>query len=183
MSDILKSSIDRSKAEIAQVALKKEDLYKNEIRRLKQIQENHLSELSSLEAKNAELLDKMTKNSKNNILETTIGNIIKRKGKSPAKTSTPRKLKENAPETVELSDMPIRFNKALTLNQLKEVINELYLSKNKHNAICLDSGVPMETLEAHMYTFLNQKYGLKPITVEWAMSIVNGIKKYGHDDG
>jgi hypothetical protein len=33
-----------------------------------------------------------------------------------------------------------------------------------------------------MYTFLNQKYGLKPITVEWAMSIVNGIKKYGHDD-
>ncbi len=29
MSDILKSSIDRSKAEIAQVALKKEDLYKN----------------------------------------------------------------------------------------------------------------------------------------------------------
>ena len=40
----------------------------------------------------------------------------------------------------------------------------------------------METLETHMYTFLNQKYGLKPITVEWAMSIVNGIKKYSHDD-
>lgn len=40
----------------------------------------------------------------------------------------------------------------------------------------------METLEAHMYTYLNQKYGLKPITVEWAMSIVNGIKKFGQDD-
>jgi hypothetical protein len=40
----------------------------------------------------------------------------------------------------------------------------------------------METLEAHMYTYLNQKYGLKPMTVEWAMSIVNGIKKYGQDD-
>ena len=33
-----------------------------------------------------------------------------------------------------------------------------------------------------MYTFLNQKYGLKPMTVEWAMSIVNGIKKYGQED-
>jgi hypothetical protein len=33
-----------------------------------------------------------------------------------------------------------------------------------------------------MYTYLNQKYGLKPMTVEWAMSIVNGIKKYGQDD-
>jgi hypothetical protein len=33
-----------------------------------------------------------------------------------------------------------------------------------------------------MYTYLNQKYGLKPMTVEWAMSIVNGIKKYGPED-
>ena len=33
-----------------------------------------------------------------------------------------------------------------------------------------------------MYTFLNQKYGLKPMTVEWAMSIVNGIKKYSQED-
>lgn len=40
----------------------------------------------------------------------------------------------------------------------------------------------METMEAHMYTFLNQKYGLKAMTVEWAMSIVNGIKKYGQED-
>jgi len=30
-----------------------------------------------------------------------------------------------------------------------------------------------------MYTYLNQKYGLKTLTVEWAMNIVNGIKKYG----
>jgi hypothetical protein len=30
-----------------------------------------------------------------------------------------------------------------------------------------------------MYTYLNQKYGLKNITIEWAMGIVNAIKKYG----
>lgn len=27
-----------------------------------------------------------------------------------------------------------------------------------------------------MYTYLNQKYGLKSLTVEWAASIINGIK-------
>lgn len=43
MSDILKSSADRSKAEIAQVVVKKEELFKNEIKRLKTIQENHLN--------------------------------------------------------------------------------------------------------------------------------------------
>ena len=37
-------------------------------------------------------------------------------------------------------------------------------------------------METHMYTFLNQKYGLKSISVEWAISIVNGIRKYGMDD-
>ena len=33
-----------------------------------------------------------------------------------------------------------------------------------------------------MYTYLNQKYGLKNITIEWAMSIVNGIKRYAPED-
>lgn len=30
-----------------------------------------------------------------------------------------------------------------------------------------------------MYTYLNQKYGLKSLTIEWAMGIVGGIKKFG----
>jgi len=119
----------------------------------------------------------LTKNSKSNVLETTISNIIKRKGgKSPAKVGLSR-IKENA---AEMSDLNIKFNKSLSLNQLKEVMAEIYISKAKHNLICLESGIPMETMETHMYTFLNQKYGLKAMTVEWAMSIVNGIKKYGH---
>lgn len=47
-SDILKTSNDRSRAEIAQVAVKKEELFKNEIKRLKAVQENHLNEISTL---------------------------------------------------------------------------------------------------------------------------------------
>lgn len=33
-----------------------------------------------------------------------------------------------------------------------------------------------------MYTYLNLKYGLKSMAIEWAMSVVNGIRKYGLDD-
>lgn len=48
MSDILRASADRSRAEIAQVVVKKEELFKNEIKRLKAIQESHLNEISAL---------------------------------------------------------------------------------------------------------------------------------------
>ena len=33
-----------------------------------------------------------------------------------------------------------------------------------------------------MYTYLNQKYGLKSLIVEWAASIINGVKTYLKED-
>lgn len=33
-----------------------------------------------------------------------------------------------------------------------------------------------------MYTFLNQKYGLKNLIIEWATSIINSVKKYAGED-
>lgn len=33
-----------------------------------------------------------------------------------------------------------------------------------------------------MYTYLNQRYGLKNLIIEWAASIINGIKKYSKED-
>ena len=33
-----------------------------------------------------------------------------------------------------------------------------------------------------MYTYLNQKYGLKNLIIEWASSIINAIKKYSSID-
>ena len=31
-------------------------------------------------------------------------------------------------------------------------------------------------MEQFMFTYLNQKYGLKNLIIEWAASIVNGVK-------
>ena len=33
-----------------------------------------------------------------------------------------------------------------------------------------------------MYTFLNQKYGLKNLIIEWATALINGIKKFSSED-
>jgi len=39
-----------------------------------------------------------------------------------------------------------------------------------------------ETMEQHMYTFLNHKFGLRPIVIEWTVSIINGLARYWKDD-
>ena len=54
----------------------------------------------------------------------------------------------------------------------------MYAQKERFDKKCLEAQVPKETLEQYMYTYLNQKYGLKSLICEWAASIINGIKTY-----
>lgn len=37
-------------------------------------------------------------------------------------------------------------------------------------------------MEQFMYTYLNQKYGLKSLIIEWASTIINGVRTYLKDD-
>lgn len=37
-------------------------------------------------------------------------------------------------------------------------------------------------MEQYMYTYLNQRYGLKQLIIEWAQAIIEGIKKYSKED-
>lgn len=87
-----------------------------------------------------------------------------------------QKLNEiNAP----LGNINVRV---LTLKQLKDAIDEINDSKQKYDKKNLESKLPRETMEQHIYTLLNHKYGLKNLTIEWAAAILNGIKKYARDD-
>ena len=70
----------------------------------------------------------------------------------------------------------------ISLKALKDFMNELYLSKSNYDLKCLKYNLPKETLEEHMYTFLNKKYGLKNLIIEWARNIINGIKYYSRKD-
>jgi hypothetical protein len=68
--------------------------------------------------------------------------------------------------------------KILPLKQLKDIIQDIYLNKQKYDTKQLETGQPVETMEQFMYTYLVQKYGLKTLIVEWATAIVNSIKFY-----
>ena len=68
------------------------------------------------------------------------------------------------------------------MKQIKDVIFEIYESKAKFDQKYMEAKLPRETMEQHMYTYLNQKYGLKNLIIEWASAIINGIKKFSHED-
>lgn len=72
--------------------------------------------------------------------------------------------------------------KVLTKKLLIEIIDEIYASKTNFDRTCLENKMPKETMEQHMYTYLNYKYGLKNLIVEWAVSIINAIKTFSTED-
>jgi len=62
------------------------------------------------------------------------------------------------------SRMPI--TKDLTLKQLKEVIEDIYACKIRFDEKCRETKQARETMEQYLYTYLNQKYGLKSLINE-----------------
>ena len=73
--------------------------------------------------------------------------------------------------------------KVISKKQLLEIINEIYKSKELSDKKNTLNQLPKETMEQHMYNYLKSKYGLKNLIIEWATSIINGIKMYSKDDG
>ena len=72
--------------------------------------------------------------------------------------------------------------RTLTLKQFKELISDIYNQKQKYDEKCKESKLPKETMEQYMYNYLNQRYGLKNLIIEWAAAIINGIKRYSLED-
>lgn len=72
--------------------------------------------------------------------------------------------------------------KILSIKMTKDIMNEIYNSKSNFDKKCYENKLPRETMEQHMYTYLNQKYGLKNLIIEWASSIINAIKLYSNED-
>ena len=66
----------------------------------------------------------------------------------------------------------------LSKNQLLTLINDIYKNKIIFDKKCKENKLPRETMEEYLYNYLNNKYGLKNITINWVASIINGIKKY-----
>ena len=113
-----------------------------------------------------------------NILNSSLENILNKKSLNSPSASINQNLFKNDSK----SDMNIMNPKVLTIKMTKDIMNEIYNSKKIYDKKCYDNKIARETLEQHMYTYLNQKYGLKNLTIEWASSIINAIKMYSNED-
>ena len=125
----------------------------------------------------------------NEILNTNFVNYYHPTGKT-----SPIKLTENNTTLENMTTTPNYYlntygnnnnnvkQHLISLKTLKDFINELYSSKAEYDIKCNKFKLPKETLEEHMYTFLNKKYGLKNLIIEWAKNIITGIKYYSKRD-
>ena len=117
-------------------------------------------------------------------------NITFNKSRSPMKSFDNTLTIDNNNNTINFylntinnyNNINISKNQFISLKTLKDFMNELYLSKANYDMKCIELKLPKETLEEHMYTFLNKKYGLKNLIIEWARNIINGIKFYSKKD-
>lgn len=61
--------------------------------------------------------------------------------------------------------------RSLTLKQLLDLLRSILQSKSRSDARGPASGAPRETLEQHMYTYLNTRFGLPKLIVDYASAI------------
>lgn len=155
-----------------------------------------MHKIEALEQENKIMTEKLLKNAKELISTTQ----TKRKSSSSNFEKVSREEyapKENAQNMSGLPTMNESMNKSkissnlivgpngtrvLTVKMMKDMINEIYVSKEEYDKKCVECKLPKETMEQHMYSYLNQKYGLKSLIVEWATSLINGIKMYSAED-
>ncbi|KAG9391616.1 EF-hand calcium-binding domain [Carpediemonas membranifera] len=72
--------------------------------------------------------------------------------------------------------------KELTLRQTKDLISEIYESKKRYDSRVSTGGVPPETMEQHVNTYLNHRYGLRQLVLDWAASIRQAIAQHESAD-
>ena len=81
-----------------------------------------------------------------------------------------------------LNKQIIISKRKLTKDQLNDIIQKIYKSKIAYDQNCIELNKPLETMEQHMYQYLNHKFGLKSLTIEYAWAIINGIKEFSKKD-
>lgn len=140
--------------------------------RLDQLRSDYEMQVAAAQEENKSLQERLTRTQKAppTLMDAPIRALTpkRREGKSPLKAASPF-LSHPTP-------------KELTLRQLKDFIEELYISKPKYDQKFLEAHQPRETMEQHMMNVLNQKYGLKSLIAEWVTNVVKGIQRYSEED-
>lgn len=167
-------------------AIKEKEFFINQHNEEKMI---YLDKIEMLEKENKIMTEKLIKNAKS-LIGVSAGQIAPNDFEQKNKEENIAKETNNIQNNETINKGKITNNiivgpngsRVLTGKMMKDIINEIYTSKAEFDKRCMENKLPRETMEQHMYTFLNQKYGLKTLIIEWATSIVNGIKMYSIED-
>lgn len=151
---------------------------KENIKRSFERERNQLKrQIESLENENKKLLDTLIRHSKGEDTAAGYGQRAAPASGHPLFRGTQSRKYNKLAGPVGKTNV-----RTLTLKQLKDVINDIYAQKLKYDQKCVESKLPRETMEQFMYTYLNQRYGLKSLIIEWVAAIINGIKTYLKQD-
>jgi len=58
------------------------------------------------------------------------------------------------------------------------MIKDIIAQKKKHDETCRQKRQPLDTMEAYIYTYFNNKYGLKTLVIENIVALINGMKMF-----
>ena len=164
-------------ADVAGIEKEMKQIKQDKEKIIKQFQEDRkemIEEIESLREENKKYLDTIIRHSKS--YADSIENSKKNFGEIVAYNKSVDEERNYSINTNKAS------GKLLSLRQLKEAIEEIYQSKAKYDERCADGKMPRETMEQHMYNYLNTKYGLKNLILEWAASIITSVKKLSPKD-
>ena len=70
----------------------------------------------------------------------------------------------------------------LSLRQTRELIDDVYMSKGRHDRKAAEARLPRETLAQHLATYLNNRYGLRLLIAEYSQACYDAIRDYEETD-
>ena len=151
--------------------------YENLKKQFKKEKELFTLKIDKLQKENKQITDSLIKkgidisNSMNNI-NLNNSNLSRKFGEENSKNEI----------GIDATFLGLAGAKILTKKQMKDFINEIYDSKIEYDKVCTENHLKKESMEHYMYKFLNNKYGLKNLVIEWSSSIITGIKMYSSSD-
>ena len=151
--------------------------YENLKKKYKKEKELYNLKIEKLQRENKQITDSLIK--KGIDLSSSLNNINLNNSNISRKTIDENNKNEIG---IDATFLGLAGAKILTKKQMHDFINELYDSKMEYDKVCAENHLKKESMEHYMYKFLNNKYGLKNLVIEWSSSIITGIKMYSSTD-
>ena len=74
------------------------------------------------------------------------------------------------------------FYRVFTIKMMKKFIKNLYKGKTEFDLNCEKNCISRPNMEEYLYIYLNNKYGLKKLIIEWVTNILNGLEIFSKID-